>query len=62
MLFRIGFFILRVDLAYWVRVKGSLVCFFEISDMDQQVVIVDQFTAAMASIREALASLRQSAK
>nr|CAN64329.1 hypothetical protein VITISV_031526 [Vitis vinifera] len=52
----------RVDLAYWVRVKGSLVCFFEISDMDQQVVIVDQFTAAMASIREALASLRQSAK
>ncbi|RVW86546.1 hypothetical protein CK203_045627 [Vitis vinifera] len=28
-------------------------------DMDQQVVTVDQFTAAMASIQEALASLRQ---
>ncbi|RVW68872.1 hypothetical protein CK203_064642 [Vitis vinifera] len=27
--------------------------------MDQRVVIVDQFTAAMASIQEALASLRQ---
>ena len=27
--------------------------------MDQQVVIVDRFTAAMASIQEALASLRQ---
>ena len=27
--------------------------------MDQQVVTVDQFTAAMASIQEALASLRQ---
>ena len=27
--------------------------------MDQQVVKVDQFTAAMASIQEALASLRQ---
>ena len=27
--------------------------------MDQQVVIVDQFMAAMASIQEALARLRQ---
>ena len=27
--------------------------------MDQQVVIVDQFTTAMSSIQEALASLRQ---
>ena len=27
--------------------------------MDQQVVTIDQFTAAMASIQEALASLRQ---
>ena len=27
--------------------------------MDQQVVTVDQFTAAMASIQEALANLRQ---
>ena len=27
--------------------------------MDQQVVIVDQFTAAMTSIQEALASVRQ---
>ena len=50
MLFRMGFFILKVDLASWVRVKGSLVCFFERSDMDQRVITVDQFTAVMASI------------
>ena len=35
------FFILSVDLPYWVRVKGSLVRFSEISDMDQRVVTVD---------------------
>ena len=53
------FFILSVDLPSWVRVEGSLVCFFERSDMDQRVVIVDQFTTAMASIQEASSSLRQ---
>ena len=36
-----------------------MVRFSERSGIDQQVVIVDQFTAAMASIQEALASLRQ---
>ena len=41
----------------WVRVEGIL--YSERSSMDQQVVTVDQFTAAMASIQEALASLRQ---
>ncbi|RVW91027.1 hypothetical protein CK203_044159 [Vitis vinifera] len=34
-----------------VRVERSLVCFFEISDMGQRVVTVDQFMAAMASIQ-----------
>ena len=44
------FFILSVDLPSWVRVEGILVRFSERSDMDQRVVTVDQFTAAMASI------------
>ena len=53
------FFILSVDLSSWVRVEGILVRFSERSDMNQRVVTVDQFTATMASIQEALASLRQ---
>ena len=53
------FLILSVDLPSWIRVEGSLVCFFERSDMDQRVVTVDQFTTAMAFIQEASASLRQ---
>ncbi|KAL6323313.1 hypothetical protein AAG906_029320 [Vitis piasezkii] len=45
------FFILSVDLPSWVRVQRSLVhSLFERSDMDQRVVTVDHFTAAMASI------------
>ena len=44
------FFILSVDLSSWVRVEGRLVHFSEKLDMDQRVVIVDQFTIAMASI------------
>ena len=44
------FFIISVDLSSWVRVEGILVRFSERSDMDQRVVTVDQFTAAMASI------------
>ncbi|RVW15324.1 hypothetical protein CK203_085592 [Vitis vinifera] len=42
-----------------VRVEGDSVHFFERSDMDQRVVIVDQFTTTMAFIQEALANLRQ---
>ncbi|KAL6316681.1 hypothetical protein AAG906_019597 [Vitis piasezkii] len=38
-----------------VSIEGSLVCFFERSDMDQRVVTVDQFTTAMTSIQEASA-------
>ena len=47
-----------MDLPSWVRVEGSLVHFFKISDIDQRVVTVDQFTTAMASIQKALVSLR----
>ena len=53
------FFILNVDLSSWVRVEGRLVHSSEKLDMDQRVVTVDQFTIAMASIQEALASLMQ---
>ena len=53
------FFILSVDLSSWVRVEGILVRFSERSDMNQRVATVDQFTTTMASIQEALASLRQ---
>ncbi|RVW80741.1 hypothetical protein CK203_050712 [Vitis vinifera] len=52
-------FVLSLDLPSWISVEGRLVRFSERSGIDQQVVIVDQFTAAMASIQEALASLRQ---
>ena len=52
-------FILNLDLPSWVKVDGKLVQFSERSDMDQQVVMADEFTTAMASIQEALASLRQ---
>ncbi|RVX08355.1 hypothetical protein CK203_017817 [Vitis vinifera] len=47
-----------VDLPSWVRVEGKLVHTPMRSDMDQQFITVDQFTAAMASIQEALTSLR----
>ncbi|KAL6339451.1 hypothetical protein AAG906_032986 [Vitis piasezkii] len=43
------FFILSVDLSSWVREEGRLVRFSKRSDMDEWVVIVDQFTGAMAS-------------
>ena len=43
-------FILSVDLSSWVKVEGKLVHFSKRSDMDQWVVTIDQFTAAMASI------------
>ena len=39
--------------------RGEIVSvFLERSDMDQRVVMVDQFTTAMASIQEASASPR----
>ena len=47
---RIGFFILSLGIASWIRVEDRLVRVSERTDMDQQVVTVDQFTAAMASI------------
>ena len=52
-------FILSMGIASWIRVKGRLVRVSKMTDMDHQVVTVDQFTTAMASIQEALASLRQ---
>ena len=52
-------FVHSLDTPLWVRVEGRLVRYTERSSMDQQVVTVDRFTTAMASIQEALASLRQ---
>ena len=52
-------FVHSLDTPSWVRVEGRLVRYSERQSMDQQVITVDQFMAAMASIQEALASLRQ---
>ena len=52
-------FVNSLDTPSWVRVEEGLVRYSEIRSMDQQVVTVDQFAVAMASIQEALASLRQ---
>ncbi|RVW25745.1 hypothetical protein CK203_110123 [Vitis vinifera] len=57
--FRIRIFTLSLGIVSWIRVEDRLVRVSDTPDMDQQVVTVDQFTAAMASIQEALASLRQ---
>ncbi|RVW24846.1 hypothetical protein CK203_105096 [Vitis vinifera] len=57
--FRIRIFTLSLGIVSWIIVEGKLVRVSDTPDMDQQVVMVDQFTAAMASIQEALASLRQ---
>ncbi|RVW64304.1 hypothetical protein CK203_052311 [Vitis vinifera] len=49
--------------ASWIRVRGRLIRVSDQSDqsdMDSQVVTVDQFAAAMASIQEAITSLGQS--
>ena len=48
-----------MDLPSWVGVESRLVRTPLISDMDQQSITVDQFTAIMASIQEALTNLRQ---
>ena len=52
-------FVLSLDLPSWLRVEDRLIRFSEISDIDQQVVTIDQFTAVMTSIQEALASFKQ---
>ena len=52
-------FVRSLDTPSRVRVEGRLVQYSERQSRDQQVVTVDQFTAAMASIQEALASLGQ---
>ncbi|RVW64372.1 hypothetical protein CK203_047044 [Vitis vinifera] len=49
----------QCGLPFWVRVEGSPVQFSKRSGIDQQIVTVDQFTTSMASIKEALANLRQ---
>ena len=44
----------------WIRVRGILIKVSDQSyqtDMDSQVVTVDQFAVAMASIQEAITSL-----
>ena len=55
-----------LDSPSWIRVRGRLTRVSDQSyqrsdqgDMDSQIVTVDQFAAAMASIQEALASLCQ---
>ena len=55
-----------LDSSSWIRVRGRLTRVSDQSyqrsdhgDMDSQIVTVDQFAAAMASIQEALASLSQ---
>ncbi|RVW70095.1 hypothetical protein CK203_062292 [Vitis vinifera] len=48
--------------ASWIRVRGRLIRVPDQSDqtdMDSQVVTVDQFAAAMASIQEAITGLGQ---
>ena len=52
-------FVHSLDTPSWVRVEERLVRYSERQSMDQQIVTVDQFTVVMASIQEALASLRQ---
>ena len=51
-----------LDSPLWIRVGGRLSRVSDQSDqrdMDSQVVTVDQFAAAMASIQEAIANLGQ---
>ncbi|RVW63769.1 hypothetical protein CK203_059628 [Vitis vinifera] len=46
-----GFLLSVWVIVSWIRVEGRLVRVSDTPDMDQQVVTVDQFTTAMASIR-----------
>ena len=50
LMFQDRHFVLSLNLPSWVRVDERLVWFSERSDMDQQVVMVDQFMAVVASI------------
>ena len=50
LMFQDRHFVLSLNLPSWVRVDERLVWFSERSDIDQQVVMVDQFLAVMASI------------
>ncbi|RVW20700.1 hypothetical protein CK203_115914 [Vitis vinifera] len=57
-----GFTVTDLDSPLWIRVGGRLSRVSDQSDqrdMDSQVVTVDQFAAAMASIQEAIANLGQ---
>ena len=51
-----------LDSPLWIRVRGRLTRVsnqLDKMDMDSQIVTVDQFAAAMASIQEAIANLGQ---
>ena len=53
---------INLDLPLWIRVGGRLTRVsnqLDKMDMDSQIVTVDQFAAAMASIQEAIANLGQ---
>ncbi|RVX00160.1 hypothetical protein CK203_026709 [Vitis vinifera] len=57
-----GFTLIDLDSPLWIRVRGRLTRVSDQSDqrdMDSQIVTVDQFAAAMASIQEAIANLGQ---
>ena len=54
-----GFIVTNLNSLLWIRVRGRLTRVSDQRDMDSQIVIVDQFAAAMTSIQEALASLGQ---
>ena len=55
-----GFTLIDLDSPLWIRVRGRLTRVSDQSDqrdMDSQIVTVDQFAAAMASIQEAITNL-----
>ena len=61
-----AFTLTDLDLPLWIRVRGRLTRVSDQSDqrsdqrdMDSQIVTVDQFSTAMASIQEAIANLGQ---
>ena len=61
-----GFTLIDLDSPLWIRVGGRLTRALDQldrrsdkGDMDSQIVTVNQFAAAMASIQEAIASLDQ---
>ncbi|RVX01350.1 Retrovirus-related Pol polyprotein from transposon 297 [Vitis vinifera] len=57
-----GFTVTDLDSPLWIRVRGRLTRVsnqLDKMDMDSQIVTVDQFAAAMASIQEAIANLGQ---